>query len=136
VILTLGTKEVLFQTRAIGWGSDTELYLDLSDFRARFPKALARDGVRVLKQARGSGGNGVRSVTLIEPSATSEEPGPDTQVTVRQALERAEAVPEQLALRDFFERCEPYFEWSGCLVDQEFQPRLADGLVRCYFVHD
>jgi hypothetical protein len=29
-----------------------------------------------------------------------------------------------------------YFAWSGCLVDQTFQDRLADGMVRCYFSHD
>jgi len=26
--------------------------------------------------------------------------------------------------------------WSGCLVDQPFQERLEDGMIRCYFVHD
>jgi hypothetical protein len=34
-------------------------------------------------------------------------------------------------------RCEPYFRYSGGegrLVDQPFQPRIADGLVRCYLV--
>jgi hypothetical protein len=34
------------------------------------------------------------------------------------------------------DRCEEYFEWSGCLVDQEYQDRLADGMLRCYFTHD
>jgi len=136
VILKLGTKEVLFQTRDIGWGSDTELYRDPADFRTRFPKSLARDGVRVLKQARGNGGNGVWSVALVEPTTTSEVPSPDAPVIVRHALDRANAVPEIIGLGEFFERCDSYFEWSGCLVDQAFQSRLADGLVRCYFVHD
>jgi hypothetical protein len=54
VILTLGTKEVLYRTRDIGWGTGTDLYRDAADFRARFPRALARDKVRVLKQARGN----------------------------------------------------------------------------------
>jgi len=38
VILTLGTKEVLHRTRDLGWGTDTDLYRDTADFRARFPK--------------------------------------------------------------------------------------------------
>jgi hypothetical protein len=46
------------------------------------------------------------------------------------------APSEQLRLGDFLDRCEEYFAWSGCLVDQPFQQRLADGLIRCYFVHD
>jgi hypothetical protein len=33
-------------------------------------------------------------------------------------------------------RCRGYFRWSECLVDQEFQDRLADGMLRCYFSHD
>ena len=37
VILTLGTKEVLYRTRDLGWGTDTDLYRDAADFRARFP---------------------------------------------------------------------------------------------------
>lgn len=31
------------------------------------------------------------------------------------------------------QRCEDYFAWSGCLVDQAYQDRLADGMLRCYF---
>ena len=134
VILRLGTKTVLFETRDVGWGSDTDCYRDVAEFRARFPDALVRDGVRVLKQARGNGGNGVWKVTLVEPSAGSAVPGPDALVEVQHALARGDAVPEQLRLGDFIERCSTYFAWSRCLVDQPFQPRLADGLVRCYFV--
>ena len=37
---------------------------------------------------------------------------------------------------EFLGRCEEYFAWSGCVVDQPFRQRLADGLIRCYFVHD
>ena len=29
-------------------------------------------------------------------------------------------------------RCEAYFESDGCIVDQPFQPRLPDGMIRCY----
>jgi hypothetical protein len=29
-------------------------------------------------------------------------------------------------------RCEPYFADDGCIVDQPFQPRLPDGMIRCY----
>jgi hypothetical protein len=134
VILTLGTKEVLYRTRDLGWGTDTDLYRDAADFRARFPGALAKDAVRVLKQARGNGGNGVWKVELVEP--TAGEPGPDALVRVRHAMEKESALSDQLRLGDFLDRCEEYFAWSGCLVDQPFQQRLADGLIRCYFVHD
>jgi hypothetical protein len=136
VILTLGTKEVLYRTRDLGWGTDTDLYRDAADFRARFPRALAKDTVRVLKQARGNGGNGVWKVELAGPLPDAAVPGPDALVTVRHAMEKEDAPSDQLRLGDFMARCENYFAWSGCLVDQRFQQRLADGLIRCYFVLD
>jgi hypothetical protein len=136
VILTLGTKEVLYRTRDLGWGTDTDLYRDAADFRARFPSALAKDTVRVLKQARGNGGNGVWKVELVEPTSGTAEPGPDALVRVRHAMKKESAPAEQLRLGNFLDRCEGYFAWSGCLVDQPYQQRLADGLIRCYFVHD
>ena len=33
-------------------------------------------------------------------------------------------------------RCEQYFAGDGCMVDQPFQPRLQDGMIRCYMVRD
>jgi hypothetical protein len=136
VILTLGTKEVLYRTRDVGWGTGTDLYPDGADFRARFPRALARDTVRVLKQARGNGGNGVWKVELTEAAPGPGGPGPGALVRVRHAKEQEKAQTEELRLGDFLDRCEEYFAWSGSLVDQPFQERLADGLIRCYFVHD
>jgi hypothetical protein len=32
--------------------------------------------------------------------------------------------------------CEAYFANEGCIVDQPFQPRLRDGLIRCYMGAD
>jgi hypothetical protein len=37
-----------------------------------------------------------------------------------------------LSLDDFIARCEPYFGWGGCIIDQAFQPRLPDGMIWCY----
>ena len=33
-------------------------------------------------------------------------------------------------------RCESYFSEDGCIVDQPFQPRLPDGMIRCYMGGD
>ena len=33
-------------------------------------------------------------------------------------------------------RCEAYFTPDGCIVDQPFQPRLPDGMIRCYMAGD
>src|SRR4029450_13170338 len=40
VIMKLGTKEVLYTTRGIGWGSDVALYRSGTQFRAELPARL------------------------------------------------------------------------------------------------
>jgi hypothetical protein len=47
-----------------------------------------------------------------------------------------EAAPEELPLAAFLTRCEEYFGWGGCIIDQRFQPRLPEGMVRCYMGED
>jgi hypothetical protein len=60
----------------------------------------------------------------------SEAAGEGRRVCVLEALRGA--LPEEVPLADFMARCEPYFEWGGCIIDQPFQPRLPDGMIRCY----
>jgi len=43
--------------------------------------------------------------------------------------------PEDLPLDDFIERCREYFQ-DGSVIDQPYQPRLTDGVVRCYMAGD
>jgi hypothetical protein len=124
VIAKLGTKEVLYTTRDIGWGCDTHLYRSAAQMRAELPARLAA-GARVLKQLRGNGGIGIWKVEL---DATSE-----TVVRVRHA-ERGTA-EERMTLDAFSQRCETYFETGGAMLDQEYQKRLTEGMVRCYLVH-
>jgi hypothetical protein len=124
-ILKMGTKEILYRTKHLGWGGDTHLYRDMAEFRAEFPPLLQSAGPRVLKQNRGNGGQGVWKVELM-----SEAAGEGRRVCVLEALRGA--LPEEVPLADFMARCEPYFEWGGCIIDQPFQPRLPDGMIRCY----
>jgi hypothetical protein len=127
VILQIGTKEVLYRTRRLGWGSDTALYQSAADLAAGLPDRLARMGRLVLKQARGNGGNGVWKVEL-----PGGHPGPDALVRVQDARSK-DGSSELITLGEFIRRCEEYFAWSGSLVDQAYQDRLADGMIRCYF---
>lgn len=45
IILKLGTKEVLYQTRTVGWGCDTHLYRSVDQMRAELPARLASGNV-------------------------------------------------------------------------------------------
>src|SRR5207237_3363457 len=46
------------------------------------------------------------------------------------------AMPEDIDLAEFIARCEGYFSAGGCIVDQPFQPRLPEGMIRCYMGTD
>lgn len=136
VIARMGTKEVLYTTRHLGWGSATEIYRSEQELAERFPARIAKHGVLVLKQGRGTGGAGVWRVELVGPSCqSSQEPGPDALVRVQHAKTR-DPTAEEMPLTRFLERCRGYFSGSGVMVDQPFQQRLAEGMIRAYFVHD
>ena len=125
VILKMGVKEVLHRTRHLGWGTDTHLYRDSAAFRSEFQYRLGSAGPRVLKQNRGNGGQGVWKVEQLS------RPGGDTAF-VRVLHARRGSVPEEMTLHDFMARCETYLTPDGCIIDQSFQSRLPDGMIRCY----
>jgi hypothetical protein len=119
-ILKMGTKEVLYRTRDLGWGTDTRLYRTAAQFAAEFPGLLQSSaGPRVLKQNRGNGGQGVWKVEATESG-----------VRVLHALRGS--VPEEMPFAAFMTRCEAYFAEGGRIIDQPFQPRLPEGMIRCY----
>jgi hypothetical protein len=126
VILKMGAKEVLHRTKHLGWGTDTHLHRSAEALRAEFPRSLEADCVRVLKRNRGDGGQGTWKVELL----------PERDVMVRVLEARRGSVPEDIPLADFLARCDTYFVEDGCVVDQPFQPRLPDGMIRCYMGAD
>lgn len=139
IILKMGTKEVLYQTRELGWGSDIALYRTLVELRQGLMSRLASGEIRVLKQYRGQSGSGVWKIEL-PPEARAGQAQPrtlpqlDTPVRVRHA--QRGSVEETITLGEFFTRCELYFADGGLMVDQAYQARLPEGMFRCYLVHD
>ena len=125
VILKMGVKEVLYRTKHLGWGTDTQLYRTIAEFRGQFPTRLRQEETRVLKQNRGNGGQGVWKVEgLSSPS------GGMMPVRILHAQRGSDV--EQTTLDDFMNRCEVYLGGGGCIIDQPFQPRLPEGMIRCY----
>jgi hypothetical protein len=129
VILKMGVKEVLYRTRHLGWGTDTHLYREVEAFRQEFPRRLRATGPRVLKQNRGNGGEGVWRVELASESG-------EESANVRVLHAPRGSIPQEIPLGDFMSRCERYFANNGCIVDQPFQVRLPDGMIRCYMGAD
>jgi uncharacterized protein DUF6815 len=124
VILRLGTKEVLVDTREMSWGTDTHIYRTFEEFRQEFPRRLAERGPLVLKQQRGMGGQGVWKIEPVDG---------DTVMTQHAA---GGAEPEPTTLTEFLDSCEPYFAGTGLIVEQPYQERLPDGMIRAYLTHD
>jgi hypothetical protein len=123
VIRRMGTKEVLVETSAMSWGTDTRLYRTAAEFREEFPRRLA-DRPLVLKQQRGMGGQGVWKVERVD----------DETVTTQHAAGGAE--PEETTLSAFVDSCEQYFDDGGSIVEQPYQERLPEGMKRVYLTHD
>jgi hypothetical protein len=121
----MGVKEVLYATRHLGWGTDTHLYRSSREFQEAFPARLQAAGPRVIKQNRGNGGQGV---WRVEASITGDV------LTVLEARRGSE--PFVISLAEFLDRCAPYFADGGCIVDQPFQARLPEGMIRCYMGTD
>ena len=126
IILKLGTKEVLYRTRDVGWGCDTHLYRNMDELRRGLHSRLAAGEIRVLKQYRGQSGDGVWKVELADAGGM--------QIRARHA--KRGCLEERMPLSDFLRRCEPYFAGDGRMIDQAYQARLPEGMIRCYLVHD
>jgi hypothetical protein len=125
VILKMGTKEVLHSTRTMSWGCDTAMYATAEAMRVELPVRLAA-GPRVIKRNRGNGGQGVWKVETLASQAKR------TMLRVRDATKDT---PEELSLDEFLQRCAEYFA-DGGVIDQPFQARLSEGVVRCYMAGD
>ena len=121
-ILKMGTKEILYLTRAEEFGCDVKLYYSVNDFKERFLQAGEQTKTRILKQYRGNGGNGVFK---IDTSLVN-----DNRITVTHATSGDKQ--EQFSIAEFFDVFEVYFNNGGRLVDQVWNPNIINGMVRCY----
>ena len=136
VIARMGTKDVLFRTRTMGWGCDTRHYPTFAAMQRELPESLATGEARVLKRARGHSGEGVWKVELADQASTrtASVVSPHASVRVRHA--KRGSLETTMSLAAFVAQCEPYFAPGDGMIDQIYQRRLRDGMVRCYLVRD
>ena len=128
-ILKLGTKDVLFETRDLPFGSEVHRVDSLVQLEAELPERL-RGGARVLKQHRGHSGVGVWRVEQVDGASALG------LLRVRHAQRGSDE--ELMELAALLGRLAPYFDPAngGHMIDQAWQPRLVDGMVRAYLVED
>ncbi len=108
-------------------------WADKHDFKKTFPKTLAK-GERVLKQNRGSTGEGIWRVQLEEPL-----PAGVSEVPLNAKIKCTEAVDnhvEHRQLGEFMDFCEKYLVGdNGMLVDMTFLPRIKEGEIRILMLY-
>ncbi|MBO2536122.1 Cj0069 family protein [Rummeliibacillus suwonensis] len=114
--------------------SDTYAYYTIEEFKNNFPKSLTH-GIRVLKQNRGSTGEGIWRVQVVD-----ELPSEVTQVPLTAKVKCTEAKDnhvEYFELGAFMDFCEQYIVGdNGMLVDMRFLPRIKEGEIRLFMLHN
>jgi len=118
VIIKMGTKDILYNTRDMQWGGNVKMYSSYDQFSSEIKESLL-SGIRVLKQYRGNGGQGVFKVELKEPN-----------VQIIHATQGNEI--RLLSFRDFLEEFSAYFSNGGLIIDQPWNENITNGMVRCY----
>lgn len=133
-MMTFGAKDVLSKLAGTGLvPEDTVTYYDFESLWTSFPVTLSR-GERVLKQNRGSTGEGIWHVQVIDGrSFTPGEPLPlDTRIRCSEAVDNHS---EERTLQDFMAMCVQYvIGETGMVVDMRFMPRIVEGEIRILMV--
>ncbi|MFN0212966.1 MAG: Cj0069 family protein [Saprospiraceae bacterium] len=122
VILKIGTKDILYKTRKTEFGGKTKLYPTFDEFKIQFFDTDKPSPIRILKQYRGNGGIGVFKIDTT-----------DFKIN-RIGITAADGDAEEriISESDFFEEMKFYFANNGMLIEQEWNPNIINGMVRCY----
>lgn len=133
-MIKMGAKDALVKINNLSCGlPDTYAYYDIPTFKENFPKALATGHVRVLKQNRGSQGEGIWVCKLKEGESKDNVTG-STMLDLQEAFDNHK---EEKTVDDFMSFCEQYIVGeNGQLVDQRFLPRIIEGELRVNMIYD
>lgn len=112
---------------------DTYAYYDIESFHKNFPKSLSY-GERVLKQNRGSAGQGIWRVSIADD--IDYKPGDKIPLNTKiKCTEAFDNHVEYNSLDDFMSFCDKYIVGdNGMLVDMRFMPRIKEGEIRILMV--
>lgn len=132
-MLKYGAKDALVRLRETPFvHENTYAYYTIDEFKDQFPKSLAQ-GERVLKQNRGSTGEGIWRVVVETPTDATELPL-STRIKCTEAKDNH---VEYFELGDFMTFCEQYIIGeNGMLVDMKFLPRISEGEIRVLMLGD
>ncbi|MGH1469055.1 MAG: Cj0069 family protein [Bdellovibrionales bacterium] len=111
---------------------DVYTYYDFETFKTNFP-ALLQKGVRVLKQNRGSTGEGIWKVEIEKLIKNEDgEMSLETQVKLTEAKDNHVEYKE---LGEFIDFCVGYLDGpSGMILDMPFLSRVKEGEIRVFML--
>lgn len=130
-----GAKDALVKLRNTTLvPKDTFAYYTIEEFKSTFPKSLT-GGERVLKQNRGSTGEGIWRVSLVDALPEGAEAAAlDAQIKCTEAKDNH---VEYHNVADFMTFCEQYIVGAnGMLVDMPFLPRIKEGEIRLFMLRN
>lgn len=108
---------------------DTYAYYDFETFKTTLRQHLPH-GIRVLKQNRGSTGEGIWRVEMLEADHVDDDGLASLHARVRCTEARDNHVEER-HLGEFIDYCAQYLKGrNGMIVDMPFMPRIVEGEVR------
>ena len=133
-MIKMGAKDALVKIANLSCGlPDTYAYYDIPSFKEQFPKSLGTGTIRVLKQNRGSQGEGIWVCKLKEGESADSVTG-STMLDLQEAFDNHK---EEKSVDDFMTFCEQYIVGeNGQLVDQRFLPRIVEGELRVNMIYD
>ena len=106
---------------------DVYTYYDFDTLKEKFPKSLM-NGVRVLKQNRGSTGEGIWRVEVLDKGKHKNKIPLDAKLKLTEAKDNH---TEEKTLQEFLEFCIQYLEGNnGMLLDMPFLERIVEGEIR------
>jgi len=112
---------------------DVYTYYDFETFKSMLPKTLAKN-VRVLKQNRGSTGEGIWRVEVIDDIKNKKEVPLTAKIKCTEAKDNH---VEEWILSDFIDFCVQYLDGeNGMLLDMPFLERITEGEVRVFMLRD
>lgn len=112
---------------------DVYTYYDFDTLKEEFPKSLKK-GVRVIKQNRGSTGEGIWRVEVLNADKYKNKIPLDAKLKLTEARDNH---TEEKSLQEFLEYCIKYLEGdNGMLLDMPFLERIKEGEIRVLMLRE
>lgn len=133
-MINYGAKNAIERLKATSLvPDDVVTYYTIEEMKRTFPSLLSK-GTRVIKQNRGSTGEGIWRVDIDDENYKGGVPKAKTRLKLQEAKDNH---IEYKTLVEFTDFCVQYLEGdNGLVLDMPFLPRIVEGEVRVLLLRD